>query len=496
MDRFFDSLADQLGDTVSTDHIKLITCIVATYPLALIYRKLPAKSPTTRHLFSIGYALFTIVSVLKLYIRAVHIGLTAIFTWTFMKYFRGKNGPYVNFAVAMLSMAICHIDRQLKGNEGDSKLDYSGPLMITESDNRNSATIREAEYNKRMKIDRYPTLFEYFGWLCFFGGFFVGPTCEYMEYYRYTNYFLVSSDKQPSPCKPALRQIMLGILFGGITAFIGSAYNCFRFLDDDYLALPFCKKLLSYYITGFVWRLKFYCVWLLAEGSCILSQFGYNGVDKEGNHRWDRMTNVDWVAVETSQSMQHASTRWNRSTTSWLRHYVYNRLCPPDTSKPTSLALIATYVVSGLWHGFHPGYYGLLCSTGLIQILGRRIRRAVRPLVMSAKDPLKKSPLTVYKTIYNIAGNVVTMMLGAILIASFELLHLSRVGIAWGSIYYIHIWGYLFTWAALLAMEPMLFKVQKRRTKQEAALVNIKNKESRVYILRNQMVVVQQCQVA
>ena len=224
------------------------------------------------------------------------------------------------------------------------------------------------------------------------------------------------------------------------------------------------------YFTGFVWRCKFYCVWSLAEGSCVLSQFGYNGI-KEGKHRWDRLTNADWISVETSQSMQNSSTRWNRCTTNWLRHYVYERLCPPTIAndgitkkESTGSALLATYVVSGIWHGFHPGYYLLFCNIALIQMLGRRFRRAIRPLVMSAEDVTK--PLAVWKKLYDISGNTVTFMLGGILVGSFELLHLSRTLVVWKSIYYFHFWGYLITWIGLYTMEPTLFRIQKRRKEQ------------------------------
>ena len=109
MDGFFDNIATHLGDQVSGDHIKLIACIMVTYPLALVYRKLPADSPTSRHLFSIIYACISMTYVLKLYIGFVHIAITAILTYTFMKYYNGKNGPYINFVLAMISMSIWYI---------------------------------------------------------------------------------------------------------------------------------------------------------------------------------------------------------------------------------------------------------------------------------------------------------------------------------------------------------------------------------------------------
>ena len=46
-----------------------------------------------------------------------------------------------------------------------------------------SGTTTINAHNKRMKITKYPSLIEYFGWICFFGGFLVDPTSEYMDYY-------------------------------------------------------------------------------------------------------------------------------------------------------------------------------------------------------------------------------------------------------------------------------------------------------------------------
>ena len=146
-------------------------------------------------------------------------------------------------------MYYSHIDRQSKGFEGSSKLDYSGALMIATikfasfgfniADGRRVAV---TNYNKRMKIAPYPSLIEYFGWLCYFGGFLVGPTCEYMDYYRFTNYYFVSSDKNISPYKPALQKFVSFLVTAWIVAFVGQRYNYFLMLEDDFATLPFYKK--------------------------------------------------------------------------------------------------------------------------------------------------------------------------------------------------------------------------------------------------------------
>ncbi|KAI9266628.1 MBOAT, membrane-bound O-acyltransferase family-domain-containing protein [Phascolomyces articulosus] len=471
MDAFFDSIASLLGDQVSGDHIKLVTCLIGTYPLALVYRKLPAENPTSRHVFSIAYVLFTMVYMLKFYTGAIHTGFTALFTYFFVKYYHGKSGPYINFVIALLSMSICHIDRQLKGYVGDTKLDYSGIMMVlifkvssfgfNVADGRYGAV---TDFNKRMKIDRYPSLIEYFGWLCFFGGFYVGPTCEYMDYYRYTNYFFLSSDKHLSPYKPALKKVLLGVIFAGLMSTIGAKYTYFRMMEVDYLAMPFYKRFIAFELSGFVTRSKFYCVWMLAEGSCILSGFGYNGI-REGKHRWDRLTNIDWYAIETAQSMRYLSNRWNRSSNTWIRHYVYFRLATPE-SKNTIFALVASYTTSSIFHGFYSGYYLFFVGFSIFQILDRRMRKILRPLVMSAEDSQK--PLPGWKKLYDIAGYIISLRAGCALTAPFELLYLSRVVTVWGSVYYFHLVAYAVLWILLLILEPTFLRIQERRLDQAA----------------------------
>ena len=389
-------------------------------------------------------------------------------------------------------MYYSHIDRQSKGFEGSSKLDYSGALMIATikfasfgfniADGRRVAV---TNYNKRMKIAPYPSLIEYFGWLCYFGGFLVGPTCEYMDYYRFTNYYFVSSDKNISPYKPALQKFVYFIITARIVAFVGQRYNYFRMLEDDFATLSFYKKyvynptlklnnyshslscmyvsrMFAFEVAGLVQHCKYGCLWLLAEGASVLSGFGYNGV-KAGKHRWDRVSNVNWCGLETAQSCRDLSNAWNLGSNVWLRHYVYMRLCPPGTD-PTSFALVATYTLSASWHSFHPGYYALLSSFGMFQVLGRRVRYIVRPFTVSPID--QKTPLPVWKKLYDTVYYIATTYTTAILMAPFELLYVSRTLKVWASVYYIHVWDYMITWSFVTFLGPILLQIQKYRKEQ------------------------------
>ena len=105
-------------------------------------------------------------------------------------------------------------------------------------------------------------------------------------------------------------------------------------------------------LSAFLTRCKYYFIWYLSEGACILSGFGFNGV-VGGVPQWDKLNNVNVLDCELAQSYKQLSENWNIGANHWLRHYVYLRFNPPGSTSTT----LKTYIVSSMWHGFHPGFY-------------------------------------------------------------------------------------------------------------------------------------------
>lgn len=142
-----------------------------------------------------------------------------------------------------------HIDRQMKGVEGDGELDYSGALMIVSiklssfgfniRDGRMGAV---TDYNKRMQIKQYPGLIEYFGWIFFFGGFLTGPTCEYMDYIRYTHYFFLSKDAHLSPWPATMRVLAKSLVIILFLTMVAPSYSFVLALDPSFAAQSFMKR--------------------------------------------------------------------------------------------------------------------------------------------------------------------------------------------------------------------------------------------------------------
>ena len=122
--------------------------------------------------------------------------------------------------------------------------------------------------------------------------------------------------------------------------------------------------------VGMTNRFKFYGVWKMAEGACILSGLGFHGYNPDGTLKWDRVTNVSPIALETAQNNKAYLEAWNQMTNKWLKNYVYLRVTPRG-KKPGFRSSMATFTTSAVWHGFYPGYYLMFVSAAFIQTCGK-----------------------------------------------------------------------------------------------------------------------------
>ena len=171
----------------------------------------------------------------------------------------------------------------------------------------------------------------------------------------------------PRSGTPAMIKALAGM--GWIVLFLklGGWYNASLVLGNDYMKYSFLRRVWILQMLGFTTRLKYYGVWFLTEGACILSGMGYKGVDpKTGRVNWDRLQNVNPWVIETAQNSRAYLENWNMNTNKWLRNYVYLRVTPKG-KKPGFRASLATFATSAFWHGFYPGYYLSFVFAAFIQ---------------------------------------------------------------------------------------------------------------------------------
>ncbi|OBZ88328.1 Lysophospholipid acyltransferase [Choanephora cucurbitarum] len=455
MDQLFIRLSESLGGRVAPDHLKLAFSILSTYPSAFVFKRL--GSSTLKHLFSIVYTSWIMLFVLQLTTGFIHIMSAATITYVLGRYCHTKQLAWINFAMAMLSMSICHLQRQWKGIEGDTELDCSGALMILTIklssfgfNVLDGKTTNQEQASAHMKITQYPSLVQFYGWILFFAGFLAGPTCEYMDYIRF-----VESDEAPrDSLKPALQRLGKSMLFMLSLATLAPQYNYFNALQPAFANFSFPKKLFFIQLSAILTRCKYYCVWYLAEGACILSGFGFSGYDEQNKACWDRLKNVNFLSCELAQSYKQLSANWNMGANRWLRNYVYLRL--ESGSNKTTLI---TYVISAMWHGFQPGFYFFFMTISVLQIFARQVRKTVRPLFLT----IDGQPIPYWKSAYDVVTWIASMSILNMLVPCFDLLLISRILHIWRSIYFCHFAVILSAFVAFPLIQPHLVAIQKKR---------------------------------
>ena len=287
--------------------------------------------------------------------------------------------PWIGFVFLMGHMSVNHIYRQFINDP--SKVDITGCQMVLVMKltafcwNVQDGRLAEkdlVEFQKERAIRQLPSLLNYAGYVLFFPSLFAGPAFDYIDYERWieTTMFAVppgidpaqapktrKKRKIPQSSLPASMKAVAGL--GWIFLFLKfhAWYNSELVLGDQYVRYGFLRRVWILQMLGFSTRLKYYGVWSLTEGACILSGLGYKGIDpKTGRVQWNRLQNVSPWGIETAQNSRAYLENWNMNTNNWLRNYMYLRVTPKG-KKPGFRASLATFVTSAFWHGFYPGYY-------------------------------------------------------------------------------------------------------------------------------------------
>jgi len=228
------------------------------------------------------------------------------------------------------------------------------------------------EYQKDRRVVDLPGMLDYLGFVFFFPSLMAGPAFDYMEYKRWieTSMFDLppGTDPKKAPATrkqrriprsgwPAAFKAVTGLLWILMFLNFSRFYNAGVVLGETYKGYGILRRIWVLYMLGFTSRMKYYGVWTLTEGACILSGIGFKGLDPvTGKADWSRLVNVRPLQVESAQNSHEYLASWNINTNNWLKNYIYLRVTPRG-KKPGFRATMATFVTSAFWHGFYPGYY-------------------------------------------------------------------------------------------------------------------------------------------
>lgn len=387
----FEYAAAQLG--ASTDELKMITSFILSYPLAALLKRLPDNKPQVKNAFIVSVSLFYLVGLFDLWGGLLLVAFDAVVTYAIAAYVKGPYMPWIGFVFLMGHMSISHIERQR--TDSPSNVDISGAQMVMVMklnafcwnvwDGKQDQS-GLTEYQREKALKEMPDPFDYAAFVFFFPSFMAGPAFDFADYRKWleTSMFDVPPGTDPAKAPPTRKQrkiprsgapatykMITGLAW--ILAFLQMLgwYSSSVLLSDDYAQFSLPKRVWHLHMMSFVARMKYYGVWTLTEGACILAGIGYKGVDpKTGKADWSRLQNINPWGVEFAQNSHAYLGNWNMNTNNWLRNYMYLRVTPKG-KKPGFRASMATFVTSAFWHGFYPGYYMAFVLAGFIQNIAK-----------------------------------------------------------------------------------------------------------------------------
>ncbi|KAK6202743.1 MBOAT, membrane-bound O-acyltransferase family-domain-containing protein [Scheffersomyces amazonensis] len=451
---FVQVLVDQLSTLLSVDDasLKVLLCTLLSFPFSFIFKRLPDHNYSLKNWYNIGVSLFYIFGILGVVDGLWTIIISSLGCYFITRYVRTSSMPWINFIYLMSLLAYTHFSHQFFNDYDRTKIDLSGAQMVLVIKltsfgwNIYDGTRPEQEltkYTKTRAIKKHPNILPYIGYTFFYASLLTGPAFDYADYDRFLHSSLFDDvpeqyrpgkkkRKIPRSGKQSLSKTVQGficiILLVNAPRFFVNEY----ILTTEFMSHNFVYRIFYLWLLSFTQRLRYYSIWLIAEGACILCGIGYNGYDSVTNQiKWDRVQNIDPYTFETGQNIHICLEAWNMNTNKWLKNYVYLRVARKGR-KPGFKSTLFTFVTSAFWHGTRPGYYMTFVLGAILQTVGRIFRRHLRPIFLQADGKSAKPS----KKYYDIVCYIITQLSIGYLAQPFVFLDFPRSVKAWTTCYF------------------------------------------------------------
>ncbi|CAJ0877482.1 18926_t:CDS:2 [Entrophospora sp. SA101] len=263
--------------------LRLILTILFSYPTALFYRFLFLRPLKTKW----APFLRTIINN-----RRISCAAAFIFNFTYLLcgyYFNATDDYDINWTMTqcvlclrMIGFAMDFMDGEklLKSNPPKNQLINDEPKKVTSSVTpppsslngteltaRNPAPKLPRSFEKNIQLATLPSLIETIAYAHFFGAFLIGPQFSFHLYRKFItmSIFPDANKIPPGSYKHALKCFTLGALYLLVRQIGAGSFPASYLLTDEYLNLPFFKRLLIMWATG---------------------KFAFKFLDMEGEKRW------------------------------------------------------------------------------------------------------------------------------------------------------------------------------------------------------------------
>ncbi|KAF4521961.1 hypothetical protein B566_EDAN009489 [Ephemera danica] len=351
--------------------------------------------------------------------------------------------------VSMLYLSLVHLYNQFI-NQNTISVDITAPLMVvTQKVTSLAFSLHDGSTDpQKLKpmqayhaVKNLPSPLEFFSFALQFQTMLAGPLVLYNDYKDFvagTTLAKCRAGAPPSPTRAVLKKVFGSFACLFVFLWLVPTFPITRVKEPEFLSgkgLP--GQIIYLVVATSVVRLKYYHVWILADAIANSSGLGLKAPSTPGQQpTWDLISNVDVMGFEMGLTLRDSVNEWNKGTSTWLRLLVYERA--------TRMRTLQTYVLSALWHGFHPGYYLTFISGALFTVAARSARRCLRHHFLGSAR---------YKHMYDCSTFLATRILMGYVTFPFVLLELRPCIRIYSHMYW---WYHLAAAAAIILLPRMV----------------------------------------
>ncbi|XP_036118582.1 lysophospholipid acyltransferase 2 isoform X3 [Molossus molossus] len=453
------------------DQVNFVACQLFALLAAVWFRTYLRSSKTSsfvRHVVATLLGLYLALFCFGWY--ALHFLVQTGISYGIMVIMGAENMHRYCFVFALGYLIVCQITRVYIFDYGQYSADFSGPMMIiTQKITSLAYEIHDGMFRKDeeltpsqrdLAVRRMPSLLEYLSYNCNFMGILAGPLCSYKDYITFIegrSYHVTQAGAdgkeephcerpEPSPNAAVSQKLLVCGLSLLVHLTVSNMLPVEHNIDARFRATAsWPTKVIYLYVSLLAARPKYYFAWTLADAINNAAGFGFRGYDRNGEARWDLVSNLRIQQIEMSTSFKMFLDNWNIQTALWLKRVCYERA----TLSPT----IQTFVLSAIWHGVYPGYYLTFLTGVLMTLAARTMRSNVRHYFIASPQ---------LKWVYDVITWMVTQIAVSYTVVPFVLLSIKPSFTFYSSWYYcLHIIGIL-----VLLLLPMK-KTQRGKNTHE-----------------------------
>lgn len=320
--------------------------------------------------------------------------ITLVWTFTYLMFFRtchhfGFPGPppYANAIQLLLTLKLVSLANEINDFHFGTKKEDSKDGKISTRD-----------------LVSVPSLVETFCYAYCYIGFMTGP------FYRFRTYHDWVQEQQAAQVpswKPMLLRLKHVPMLGAFFLLASAFFNLDEARQDDFYERGLPYRLFFMVPMFFIFRMRFYVAWILAECTCMAAGFGaypreakarsgggptmqwaLKSSDEQESrtveYDYESIKNIDYYSTDFCVRVKDGMRYWNMTVQWWLAQYIYKKA----PFKSYILRSAVTMLISAFWHGIHPGYYLSFLTIPLCLAAETVMERAVRNRLPPSRTPL------------------------------------------------------------------------------------------------------------